>query len=74
MSGGRLGGRVLDFFFFFFNLLAVLGLCCCTWVFSSFGEWGLLSSCSVQSSYCGGFSCCKAQALEHGLSSCGTWA
>ena len=21
---------------------------CCTWVFSSWGEWGLLSSCSVQ--------------------------
>ena len=32
---------------FFFNLfilfLAVLGLCCCTWAFSSCGERGLLS-------------------------------
>ena len=27
----------LTFFF-----LAVLGLCCCAWAFSSCGEWGLL--------------------------------
>ena len=27
--------------------LAVLGLCCCTDLFSSCSEWGLLTSCSV---------------------------
>ena len=48
------------------------------WVFSSCEEWGLLSTCSAQSSHCGGFSCFGAQALGtwaavivgHGLSSC----
>ena len=30
-------------YFILVFLLAVLGLCCCTWVFSSFGEWDLLS-------------------------------
>ena len=40
--------RVLYSFFFFLNLfiylfiLAVLGLCCCSWAFSSCGEQGLL--------------------------------
>ena len=31
---------------------------------------GLLSSCSTRASHFGGFSCCIAQALKHGLSSC----
>ena len=44
-------------------------------LYSSFGEQGLLSSCSVQASHCGGFSCCRAQALGHtGFCSCGTRA
>ena len=35
--------RVFKIFLLFFNLfLAVLGLHCCTWAFSSCGEWGLL--------------------------------
>ena len=38
--------------------LAALGLCCC-------------SGCGVRASHFGGFSCFGAQALEHGLSSCG---
>ena len=45
-------------------------------VFSSCGEQELLSSCSAWASHCGGFSCCRAQALgaqapavvAHGLS------
>ena len=59
--------------------LAGLGLCCCAQAFSSCGEQGLLSSGGggAQVSHCGGFSRCKAQALEpvgsvamaHGLSS-----
>ena len=36
-------------------------------VFSSCGEWGVLSTCSAQSSHCGDVSCFRAQAL-------GTWA
>ena len=39
-----------------------------------FGGLGLLSSCDVQASPCGGFSCCRAQALRRRLNSCGTWA
>ena len=31
-------------------------------LFSSCGEWGLLPGCGAQSSHCGGFSCCGAQA------------
>ena len=54
----------------------MLGLLCYTWVFSSWARdhvethvslAGLVFSCGVWVSYCGGFSCCGAQAL-------GTWA
>ena len=45
-------------FFIIYLLLATLGLCCCTWAFYSC--WG-------QASHCGGFACCRAQAL-------GSWA
>ena len=47
--------------------LAALGLCCCAWVFSSCGEQGQFHSCGSQASQCGGFSCCRGQAL-------GAWA
>ena len=58
-------------------------------LFSSYGKQGLLSSCCVQASHCGGLSFCRAQALdvwlqqllscdsqasEHRLQSCGAWA
>ena len=35
---------------------------------------GATSSCGVQASRCSGFSRCRAQALELGLSSCGSQA
>ena len=41
-----------------------VGLCCCTWAFSSCSKWGLVSSCSVWASSCSGFSCYRAWALE----------
>ena len=66
--------------------MAVLGLRCCSWAFSSCSEHGLLSSRGAWASYCGGFSCCGAWALawtgfsscsfwalEHRLNSCGAW-
>ena len=72
----------LVFFLFFF--LAALGLCCCTWAFSSCGERELLIVAVHRlliagASHRGGFSCCRARALgarasvvaAHGLSSCG---
>ena len=31
----------------------MLGLCCCTWVFSSCSEWRLLSGCNEWASNCG---------------------
>ena len=47
-------------------------LCCCTGLFSSCGELGLLSYLRCQASPCGGFSC-GAEALKYtGFSSCGT--
>ena len=36
--------------------------------FSSYGERGLLPSCREQTSPCGAFSCCGAQALDKGAS------
>ena len=68
-------------FFFLILFLAVLSLHCCTQAFSSCGEWGATLRCSAPASHCGGFSCCRAQALgtqpsvvvARGLSSCGSW-
>ena len=64
-------------FFFKKNNFIYFWLC---WVFvavrafSSFGDQGLLSSCGVQASHCGGFSCCQARALGIlGFGSCGKW-
>ena len=46
----------------------------CT-LFSSCGEWGLLSSCHVQASHCDGFSRGGAQTPGHvSFTSCGSWA
>ena len=67
---------------FIYLFLAVLGLRCCMWAFSSCGEWGLLFI-----ALCGLFIavvslCCRAWALgvrasvvvACGLSSCGSQA
>ena len=63
------------FFHFYFLFMAVLGLRCYTWAFSSCCEQGLLSSCSAGPSHCSGFSGCGAQALGHkGFRGCGAQA
>ena len=62
-------------------VLAVLDLPCCARASSGCGEWGLLSTCGVRASHCGGFSCCGAWALgtwasgfvAHGLSCSSVW-
>ena len=41
------------FLSFTYVFLAVLGLWCCTWAFSSCGQQGLLSGCGVWASPCG---------------------
>ena len=41
-----------------------LGLCCCIRVFSSCRNEGQFPSCCAWASHCGGFSCCRAQALS----------
>ena len=62
-------------FIYLFLFWAVRGLCCCKQVSSGCGEWGPLSSCDVQASYCCGFSCGRARALQHvGFSSLGAQA
>ena len=61
--------------------MAVLGLRCCARAFSSCRKQATLL-CGTRASHCGGFSCCRAQALGaqasvvvvHRLSSCGSWA
>ena len=66
--------------------MPVLGVCCCTWAFSSCGERGLLfvavhglftavaSLVAEHGSRHAGFSSCGAWALERRLSSCGARA
>ena len=73
------------FFFFFFSYLAALGLRCCSWVFSSCGEWGrfslvvrrlltvVVSLVWSTGSRAHGLSSLSSQAPEHRLSSCGAW-
>ena len=56
------------FVYIYIYIFIYLWLC---WVFtdvqtsSSFDEQGLLSSCGVRASHCGGLSCCGARALGH---------
>ena len=58
-----------------YSFLAVPGLHCCLGLLCSCSEQGLLASCSVLASHCGGFSYCGAQALDcEGFSSRGSRA
>ena len=43
--------------------LAVLGLWCSVWAFSSCNKQGLHSSCGMLATHCAGFSCCRAWLL-----------
>ena len=62
--------------------MAALGLCCCTWAFSSCGEWGPLLVAVRGLLIAVASLCCRARALGTqasvvvacGLSSCGLWA
>ena len=54
------------FFLFSIYLSAVQGLCCCTWAFSSFGEW--VYALAVM---CGLLFAVAALVGEHGLRACG---
>ena len=68
---------------FMYLFLAVLGLHCCTWLFSSCSEQGLLSSCDAQASHLVAslvdrtaaghmsFSTCGSRALGYRLDHCG---
>ena len=57
-----------SFRLFLISFLAILTPHCCAWALCYSTSWGVLSS------HCGGVSCCGAQALERGLSSCGPGA
>ena len=57
--------HIFGFHFFIYLFMAVLGLCCCEDSLPSCGAQGLLSSCRVQASHCGGFSCCRSLTLGH---------
>ena len=59
-------------FFKIYLFMAVLGLCCCMWTFSSCGEWGLLSSGGAWAFPRHAPFCYRARDPEHGLSSYGT--
>ena len=71
-AGGSQQDNVEESVLFFLNIylcLVVLGLLCCVWIFSSWEEQGLLSSCRMLASQR------RLQALEHkGFSSCRRWA
>ena len=53
-------------------------VCVCDFIYfgllSSCRARRLLSSCSARVSHCGGFSCCRAQALGRGLGTCSSLA
>ena len=49
--------------------LAVLGLCCCMWAFSSCGDWRLLSAWGAWL-----LIAMASLVAKHGLSNCGSWA
>ena len=55
-------------------IFALLGLLCYMQTFSSCGKQWLLSSCHVRASHSSGFSCYRAEALEHKVSSSVSWA
>ena len=55
-------------------LLATLGLRCCVQTFCNWVEKGLLSSCGMQASHCGGFSCAELSCKCTDFSGCGTRA
>ena len=54
--------------FYLFNLkcLFIYGSSMLCSLFSRYGEWGLLFSCSMLASHHGGFFCCGVQALGNG--------
>ena len=47
----------------FITFLFLVALPCCEWVFSGYGQWGLLFRCRAQASHWSDFSCCRARAL-----------
>ena len=52
----------LKIIYFCYLFMAVPGLPCCTWAFSSCSEWGATTlCCGAQAFHCAGFSCCGAQ-------------
>ena len=60
--------NILLWIHLFLAVLDLLG------TFSSCSEWGAVLHCRVWASHCGGFSSCRAQVLDRGLSSCDAWA
>ena len=59
------------FFLFIYSFMTLLGGCCWSQAFSSFGKRGLVSSCAGWASYCNSFFCGRAQALrQECFSSC----
>ena len=64
-----------NFCLFIYLSLAVLGLHCHMWAFSSCSGWEILSGCGAWASHCRGFSRCRARAPGHtGISSFSTQA
>ena len=66
---------------FIYLFLTALGLCCCTWAFSSCGEQGLLfivvlGLLVAVASHCGAWALGTQASVvvARGLSSCGSWA
>ena len=57
---GLVSGNLKKFFIYVF-FLAVPGLHCYAWAFSSWGEQGLHSSCGAWASHGSGLSCCRAR-------------
>ena len=62
---------LIDEYIYTYLFFAVLGLCFYAQAVSSCSTQGIHFSCSAQASHCGGFSCCRGQALGRlSFSSC----
>ena len=71
----------LNIYLFIYLILVTLGLRCCTWAFSSCGDWGLVfvvvhGLLIAVASHCGSqaLGAWASIVVAYGLSSCGSWA
>ena len=66
--------RAVFYYCYLFSFLLSWVFIASLWAFSSRDKRGLLSRCGAWASHCSDVSCCRARAVERGVSSVSTWA